>query len=1834
MDTCTRSKVGQTKPKVTVKKENISEGLLSAMKSVLQSRKELCSITDCLKSGNKEDFIEVSFHGLSTEHGIRNIQGVTALYVDVPELIQSPHLCNLNENEVILMNSGKENAKPSTAQVTQNVFSGSLCMMTSAPFSLFKSDYLYVLLSKYSAGVMYAIDQDCLRMNKKEDHREDDDTNHSVSSIEDDFVTAFEHLDEEDPINTTDSRGIQWGPSTNQRDAASQTQSPHCLDISGTKIIFSSVRRRSSIKSTVLMSYLGHQDYSSLAKNTGNASSDTWKHANCQDKNMFSPSPTESSESECSSPSPIIFLDEEGYQKSLRAKLSLPKIPVGKDGVEDSDSELSEFFDSFDRFDELDPYLEDNLQVNKKPILDSPPKKRKNAKVSVSTVCMNPQKFKFDRPTLSASIKKPTPRKAESPFSSIVDVPESPRMAKTGSEDNGCLFSPIRSSAFSPPGIAIGSDSSLQPGSQNEAASCKEDSYLAFSNYANRVCADMFDSVLKTKPSSELLKKEPEKVTKFKRKSNKESERKIRTKHKSIKGGIQKFAADLVEKSFGSAFKDLQRGVSSCTSALCHLAARLTSYVFQMAFYEIGRRQAFSIKKRAINGLANLMVSEVMTSALQELRYIKKQMVTNAVTRFAADLAEELVFEGIMEVCQFSHPPTPNVSSDTQYFDYEDVVVSSYANDLSESVIQEAFIELSQVNVTFTTEAAISVSMDNLKCVSSEGINQSTQSSSSYLGPSVPNFASPAPHESKKDFTVHYALLFTSGLMSSVPVPVAAKVLSQHSVSNGHKDLSTNNMCINNADNYNFSRKDFDELPFDEATLSSTKSCINNSRQEQRYVDFVKEEVDGVKPFSVTMVDMIVNEAYDVIKSSRAVEDYAEMMTKRIIEIPPKHLSLGGVSSPHQFADELANCACRHLSGKNAQSLSNRWGASKSNQDISANLVGYHTNSCAQVEHASLNPCFTAKPSTRDSKSGSANEPATIALLGNSNNGKASLGGLTARRNVENNEATDPSLFGLQSCLPHINSFSSVMCNCGEDFFMGNRSSYKGSNVTLLPGTPPSTPLMSYDISPERSMRKLSKKLKGQLAKEFYPATPPSTPHLSAYEHNSMKKDDFMLRLMRSLSEEVESSSSDESFEEYEVSTETCRYAEYLSSNIISIATDMAAYSLAEDSVQGPPMKNRSQLSLLSDKWGYPAYMRNITEDLLETLCSYANCVAGEVISDAKEVLGSRKNSACDLEYSSSQKSDKDCRPKERSHYSTSFKSSDAATLPLPHHYGGTGLTSKFPSCESVTEEYADHLIRVLKMEGGSSELILDQYAGRLAYRAIKSGLQQASKTVKSKCNRKIMPRMKPESSSKDIFRLLGRTRHVGKDSRRQNNFILPSFTENSAHKTEFNRLVHFAESLANTITCDVKKRLKMSATSLPKSLTDSCLYTKSKNDYVNGEIVKTSFPKAPLLFSCKQKLYHSTGSLNDNGYSESFVQAIEQYACKVVDSTLEFSLERARFQAMENRRKTDKDSNATKLVHSYGTACRLCSAKEQQGIPLSSCHFLLGHDVSRKIKQSAKPKQNTGQKSRLFHLNIPKIQIDLDKRAMFADKIVSAAIEKAERELSSTSLAGDSGIGHDGVSFAESLTTEILMSAMKNIGHVVNISSVGKDGFQSADSVTSQQTSASVGDDSTGSWSNLSFEDEHQDENSSFLHLSDSNGNSSSWSSLGLEGDMCEENVSFPPSDSDGAEEKDEEPKVTTEVVEKQCKILLIRNLDMGPNTVESQLRTILQWIAASECDILELCFPENAIKDLLLLYRRIQEKGWKTSDLLQAVLQYCESSEMSSNLPSPLFSWLLEKV
>lgn len=58
---------------------------------------------------------------------------------------------------------------------------------------------LVSLLGCYMAGIRYTLElQDLQRGVTDQGQTEEDDTNQSVSSIEDDFVTALEHLEEDD----------------------------------------------------------------------------------------------------------------------------------------------------------------------------------------------------------------------------------------------------------------------------------------------------------------------------------------------------------------------------------------------------------------------------------------------------------------------------------------------------------------------------------------------------------------------------------------------------------------------------------------------------------------------------------------------------------------------------------------------------------------------------------------------------------------------------------------------------------------------------------------------------------------------------------------------------------------------------------------------------------------------------------------------------------------------------------------------------------------------------------------------------------------------------------------------------------------------------------------------------------------------------------------------------------------------------------------------------------------------------------------------------------------------------------------------------------------------------------------------------------------------------------------------------------------------------------------------------------------------------------------------------------------------------------------------------
>ncbi|NXC56697.1 AKA11 protein, partial [Aleadryas rufinucha] len=1909
--------------------QSFGESILHSMKSLLHSRKELCNVSaeECLNQEEQDNFIEITFISFGEEMGTACLQELSAVSVELLDVLKSLQLRKLKENEAVFLKDIKKTLAKPYVMKHQNQLPEVFCVMRLSPsFPRIKADYIFTLLSKYTTGIRYAVEINSSPKHQTETtHGEDDDTNQSVSSIEDDFVTAFEHLDDDEP-SKIQSGGTCSFTSQNHRDAASQTIPAQSLEAVDSKILVGSAHRKSSARSSTLIDIFGLKELSSVKNSVTTSISDPWiqrsfyKPYNPSDqgvnflrKTLFSSSPAESSESDCSSPSPIIFLDEEGYQKSLKAKLQLPKIPVVKDGIEDSDSEVSEFFDSFDQFDELEQALENTCKIIRDPILGNPAQKRRTVheKLSSASITMNPQKFKFDRPTLPANVKKPTPRKPESPYSSIFEVPDSPRPVKTSGEENGSFFSPIRTSAFSPLGSCGSSEClcRINLGGDGTGQSHRDAAYNSYSAYADSVSFEILGSVFFSESSSEqvcagndskhkrlTLKEKKRQAADLKTKTSKEPEKQAKSKHKSlmIRDSIQKFATELVEKSFGSAFKDLQKGVSSCTNALCHLAARLTSSVFQMAFYEIGRRRAISLKERAISGIANFLVSEAITGALKELRQVKKQIFTNTVARFAADLAEELVFEGIMEVCQFSYPSTPTAQPSS--FDYENKVVRSYARDLSESVIQEAFIELSQVDVTFTTQAAISVSMDNIKYVSAESMLESTQTST--VSPNINDrVALKLIQDSKKEYTVQQALFCTSGVVSSIPVPLAGRALCQQQVSSDayKAKVSTvpnadDNMKVFKDSTHPFftSRKREEEVAsFRNIYLTSDRSqttestpslfCsqndtkLTNNRSGMNNNSELTSGSKGINTFSGTMVDMIVNEAYEAITSSRvtkAVEEYSDFLTRKVIDKKPYVQGICEDSPKSMFADHLAKYVIKQSVEQSKAVLCNT--SENLTSNVSSQTYG-DTNQKEQcvikkqeaekqsnvsiiVEQQQLplnNPCKFLTPthsvqsfleskdrwqeqkgSKISSKSPAPCSTVTFArhvLDDCTDMGSCSITCLNKpSRKSDTQELSAGALNYRQTdCFLHASSFSSEMCGSEGALQMEEKSSLKHGNTCLMPNTPPPTPLVPCQGSSERNLRKLSKKLKGELAKEFAPATPPSTPYnpsitdLSETEHDSLENEEFMLKLMRSLSEDVESSEDEDHsempVEKEEHSAKTIQYADCLASHIISVATEMAASHLGGKTNERGAGR-QAQLGMQKKRCGCTAFV-NIPEETCNSLWNYAGDMAGKVINEAKKVVKSRhckllrlKRVNCQVDCLYLRKGDKDGSSKEwcgpvRDQW---LGERDSSVLPLPQGSGTTGLTSKYPSCESVTDEYADHVIRVLKREGGNAELLVDQYASRLAYRSIKSGLQQAARKTKFRYSRKTFP-----GQNAQVYGKLELIKAGNKDAVQQVKSSIRCCEgqtfERSAQRMECTELLRFSESLAHSITCDVRKKLKMSGACLPKSLTDSCLYKKTEFDEVTGDLIKRRFSRTFLPFSPDHKLYHSTGNINENGYSEGIIQAIEQYARKVADDTLEMSLESAVFHVAENRKNEDKLSYTEKLSPFSGTVCRCCSMKEHRYCTESMSHHLPAQESCIPVKHLL----HTGlggacQNSRVFQLDIPKIQVDIEQRTVFSDKGATVAVEKAERELSHTSLTADSGIGQDGVSFAESLTTEIMTSAMTNIGQAVTISSVGREGFHSVESVVSQQMSLSIGDDSTGSWSNLSFEDEHPDESSSFLHL----------------------------SDSDGTEDKDEDSKNAVEGLEQIRKTLSVMNIDLEPNLVDPQLRAALQWLAASETEVSDLHFRDTAAREFVFLSRRLRERDWKVGDLLQAVLKYCEMIEKASDgdqaLSKSLVSWLLENV
>uniref|UniRef100_A0A3P8TUI6 SPHK1 interactor, AKAP domain containing n=1 Tax=Amphiprion percula TaxID=161767 RepID=A0A3P8TUI6_AMPPE len=156
--------------------------------------------------------------------------------------------------------------------------------------------------------------------------------------------------------------------------------------------------------------------------------------------------------------------------------------------------------------------------------------------------------------------------------------------------------------------------------------------------------------------------------------------------------------------------------------------------------------------------------------------------------------------------------------------------------------------------------------------------------------------------------------------------------------------------------------------------------------------------------------------------------------------------------------------------------------------------------------------------------------------------------------------------------------------------------------------------------------------------------------------------------------------------------------------------------------------------------------------------------------------------------------------------------------------------------------------------------------------------------------------------------------------------------------------------------------------------------------------------------------------------------------------------------------------------------------------------------------------------------------------------------------------------------------------------------------------------------EESMGSWSHITPEDDPHEETSSFIQLSE-NGTSST-SSLGL-------------ADLDAFSDV---PTQSTVIAGSSGNLreMLVVNCDLEPECVDSELRVALQWIAASELGLPALYFRKS--KETRLVKRVVHlmsQKSWRIADLFSAVVQFCKLTEKEEeagrSLQSSLFDWLL---
>ncbi|XP_070826980.1 A-kinase anchor protein SPHKAP isoform X1 [Chaetodon trifascialis] len=571
---------------------------------------------------------------------------------------------------------------------------------------------------------------------------------------------------------------------------------------------------------------------------------------------------------------------------------------------------------------------------------------------------------------------------------------------------------------------------------------------------------------------------------------------------------------------------------------------------------------------------------------------------------------------------------------------------------------------------------------------------------------------------------------------------------------------------------------------------------------------------------------------------------------------------------------------------------------------------------------------------------------------------------------------------------------------------------------------------------------------------------------------------------------------------------------------------------------------------------------------------------------------------------------------------------------------------SKQSSCESITDEFSRFMVNQMETEGRGFDLLLDYYAGKNASSILAAAVQQAASKKNGHLNVRASSCLSKQSSTESIteefYRFMLRDMDkenkeygIAKTKEWSNSLFPPSprtpfcirqssvpdrrssdsrLTVNSPIKA--NSFDGFARNVHGD-TLNIFPTNSVSATGLCKS--DSCLYQRGKTDQITDMLIHETWSSSIESLMRKNKIIadpEDSIELEAAGDSQPHVQQFaNRLAADIVDigkSALgsqqdvaggtSGSLPQPHMPVGERRRG---------FKQSHLSCGRSRSSQEQSGTAV-------GCGISDSSAARVRGPRD-----------VPLIHIEGDQRD-------EGTILNPER-----TGGGPQETPPDASATKRTERASANGSSSERDRPAVAVAAVVK---------RDKRSMSASSEESMGSWSHITPEDDLHEETSSFIQLSEGNGTSSA-SSLGL-ADL--DAFSDVPTQSTVISEETEKGHLagTKENVfdtnlartaggsSSNLRMLLVVNCDLEPECVDSELRVALQWIAASELGLPALYFrksKEKRVAKFLRVVHLMSQKAWRIADLFSAVVQFCklhEKEEEEGRSLSSLFDWLLESL